>query len=529
MMRRTTIIVICVFMIWLTSSVVSADDPDTEPLSKILIDFGNANKNIITTAATARSKDGDLEFKSVKKETRIFKGWFLSARNNPSMAVLSDDGVDVIIKSVGGEANTVLNRFGTGQHLADTEKSLHFLEPPALAMSEATLYEMTVRYSNTIYTGETDRDGVTLYAYDGGGNELAIVLMGRNKLGDLQESQDRFILDADSEFTRRVIFKIDKPNGLVGAAQTAFNNKLRWTLSDVGGIGNDQRFPTPAWEPGSEMAKGIGPSRINFTQLPPTNQGWGEKTLTLDVIEGGQPVVSLTETPRLFFDPIDKSHPGPDQGKTANWHYYWSLEGDPAVCAFSRTPGNPKYAKWVASVPGHPGAYGVHNPENGEIAISDVAAKQTNGWPPYIFPENGVHDDWIHFEIEVKNAPDFVNLVFAHEMTHRQLNALNLNLDNDKDRDGVPDVWEERIPGMKSNSDDSFAGAFTISDGSAAKRDEEFYAVLSGALKKGTKTATVFGKIIKNPPTGNYEGGLAVDADESKDWSKDSVNWNKED
>jgi len=53
--------------------------------------------------------------------------------------------------------------------------------------------------------------------------------------------------------------------------------------------------------------------------------------------------------------------------------------------------------------------------------------------------------------------------------------------------------------------------------------------VLSGAVKKGTKTATAFGTITSNPPTKEYQGGLCSDADETKDWSKNGVNWKKDD
>jgi hypothetical protein len=502
-----------------------AADPEPEPLRLILVDGGLWTKANVTTAATARARTGAVEEKSNKQETRVFKGWFLSARDNTSLAALSDDGVDVIVKPIGGQADTVLGQFGQPQHLPNTDKSLHFLEPPALSLVEAGIYEVTVRYSNTIFTGPTDRDGVSLFAYGGGGREFSICLMGRNVSGAITEFEDRFVLDADSLTTRNVQFKIDKPTALTGASQAALGNTLRWTLSQIVGIDNDHRYPDPAWEAGSEMAKGIGPSRIYVTQLPPTNEGWGEKTLTLEVIENGQTALSLTESPRLFFDRTDRSHPEPEGGDTGNWHYYWSLEGDPAVCAFSRDSENANYVRWCATVPNHPTAYGIWSPSDELIAISDVAAKKES-WQ-YSFPENGTHEDWIHFSINVTNSPDFVNVVFAHEATHRICDGTGLGTDTDND--GVPDAWEERIPGMNPNSQDSFGGAFTVSEASDATRDEEFYAVLSGAVKKGTNAATAFSTITKNPPTGNYEGGMCYDADETKDWSKDGVNWKKDD
>ncbi len=95
--------------------------------------------------------------------------------------------------------------------------------------------------------------------------------------------------------------------------------------------------------------------------------------------------------------------------------------------------------------------------------------------------------------------------------------------------DGVPDAWEHEIPGMRANSQndssDSFGEAFNVSRGSAASRDEEFYCVLGGAFRFGTVTRSKGGQAL---PSSSYRAGtIPAAAEEDKDWSHNSQNWNK--
>ena len=139
---------------------------------------------------------------------------------------------------------------------------------------------------------------------------------------------------------------------------------------------------------------------------------------------------------------------------------------------------------------------------------------------------------WINFTIQVENAPDFVNLTFAHEMTHKTLDELDIDDDSelrDDDGDGVPNTWEQAVPGMRwkdpaqgqedPKDTDSFGNHFdNISEDSAASRDEEFYCVLGGAVSD-------FGEITDNELTGPYNGVVPEKANTAHDWSEGSENW----
>jgi len=208
-------------------------------------------------------------------------------------------------------------------------------------------------------------------------------------------------------------------------------------------------------------------------------------------------------------------------------HQYMSLslfpssaEGDPGVCQYSRDSGDTEY---IQSIQGGGHIYGRWTGgANGKIQLADAAAEKTDGWN-FTFPlhETEATENYVHVTIHTSSAPDFVNLTYAHEATHRAMDtAINANLPASTDGDKVPDVWEDQIPGMSTETANSFAGEFNISGGG----DTEFYSVLGGAFRYGTV------KQSKNGPAlaqNQYNGVVPEDADESNDWSAGgSVNWN---
>ncbi len=104
---------------------VKGEDPAPERLGLILVDRATMTKEEMAANAKSIAKSGAVKEKSTKLETRVFKGWFLCARNTTCLAALSDDGVDVIVRPLGGQESTVLNRFQTPQHLPKTDESLN--------------------------------------------------------------------------------------------------------------------------------------------------------------------------------------------------------------------------------------------------------------------------------------------------------------------------------------------------------------------------------------------------------------------
>jgi len=352
-----------------------------------------------------------------------------------------------------------------------------------------------------------------------------ITLKGQSEGGGLADGEDRFVF---ANNFGRVRFFADTERTL---SLHEISDNFLWTISEITGIPDSKKTPRPDKGDGV-TAKRAGLSNntteFRFSQLPTDNTGFGPKTLTLAVrnpADKESADIEETAEPRLFFKRLDTSHPavgGVDD--TANWHFYWSLEGagdGETVCEFSRVPGQPKYAKWVDAVPGFSGAYGAW--KDGEILLSNKAAKKES-WT-FSFPktQNAGNENWVHVEISVENAPDFVNLTYAHERVHEEIDAAQGG--DDTDNDGVPDQWENNIPGMDFDSSDSFGAQFSVSDNpdNAGTRDEEFYAVLSGAFTFGSIKESREGDPL---PFNQYSAGIkAVQADETIDWSKDGTNW----
>jgi len=343
-----------------------------------------------------------------------------------------------------------------------------------------------------------------------------------------KEGEDRFI------FTDRVqvAFRADiDPPSTVGL-RGLLDDLFKWSLEPVSGVTGDDRKPIPDYGDGVH-AKGIGRRsrslsvwiRFILNVLPNANSGFGEKKLDLDVLKLGK---KEQTTVRLFYQPHDQTHPGPGHGETDNWHYYWSKEGSPGVCAYSRDPDDELFAKHADGN----AAFGAYDANSDTIGIFDKAADQTS-WS-FEFPKTAnAPQSWVRVSIETDNAPDFVNLTFAHERVHPALGQLDFSDSNisDDDSDGVPGEWEIQIPGMDPNAGDSFGrNQFSVSFGSGASRDEEFYAVLGGGFSP-------FGEVKESGATGadaldpnNYmvPEGIAGEAQTENDWSKIGTHWDEE-
>lgn len=86
-----------------------------------------------------------------------FEGTFIPAASTTRLAVFSDDGCNVYLDGL--LVHSALNR---GQHLPAINQSLH---PIAEELVAGRPYQVRVEYSNIIYSGTTDADGATLFAY----------------------------------------------------------------------------------------------------------------------------------------------------------------------------------------------------------------------------------------------------------------------------------------------------------------------------------------------------------------------------
>lgn len=86
---------------------------------------------------------------------------YIQPNTNAKLAILSDDGCNVVINS-----QNVLARKGVGQHLPNLTQSLHFID---YTFTAGQVYQVTVEYSNTAYN-TPDFDGLTLFCYEGGGS-----------------------------------------------------------------------------------------------------------------------------------------------------------------------------------------------------------------------------------------------------------------------------------------------------------------------------------------------------------------------
>ena len=140
---------------------VSADTPLA--LTKTFKNMGTLGFTDVQTESTKealwmpRYKDAPAHV----PEHLSFHGWFYPDATTTSLAVLSDDGVDVYING-----KRVLNNLDKGQAMPDIAHSLYQLTyTPTVGQPD----EILINYSNIVYTGDGDIDGVTLFAYNGGG------------------------------------------------------------------------------------------------------------------------------------------------------------------------------------------------------------------------------------------------------------------------------------------------------------------------------------------------------------------------
>lgn len=149
----------CVFGL-ASTALAQAPTPPPSPLSSILSNKGELGIDSVKNAARSQAT-GTPNYKSNGVETRTFDGYFQAASNSTKLAILSDDGSNV---SVDGQQ--ILSRAGQGQGFENFDSCF---SPLSFSFTAGQTYHITVQYTNTVHTGDADVDGVSLWAYDGGG------------------------------------------------------------------------------------------------------------------------------------------------------------------------------------------------------------------------------------------------------------------------------------------------------------------------------------------------------------------------
>ncbi len=107
-------------------------------------------------------------YKSKVLETRWYDGYFKAApgASASKLALLSDDGTSVWIDGV-----KVLDRAGQGQGFEQFDSTFVTLAPYGkTSFTAGQVYHLRLQYTNTAHLSNDDVDGISLWAFDGGGD-----------------------------------------------------------------------------------------------------------------------------------------------------------------------------------------------------------------------------------------------------------------------------------------------------------------------------------------------------------------------
>lgn len=169
------------------------------PASGIFFDKGEAGLESVRNTAIAQSTSTPF-YKSNGVETIFYEGYFAPYSNNSKLALLSDDGTSVWI-----DGAQVLNRAGTGQGFEKFETTFY---PLSYSFQAGRTYHLRLQYTNTTHRNDADVDGISLWAYDGGGEMI-------DKSIALTTSSPDFIVyrnPADVEFEEPSIPDVSTPD-----------------------------------------------------------------------------------------------------------------------------------------------------------------------------------------------------------------------------------------------------------------------------------------------------------------------------
>lgn len=137
----------------------SASAQTARPLSEVLVNLqGSSWEDVQDRAALDAANDGPL-YPNAPTETPAYENfegdWTPQA--NAALAVFSDDGVTLLIDGV-----PVHSRKDQGQALPILGESLHRV---SYKFEAGRTYHLRLEYSNTIYSGTSDIDGASIFAF----------------------------------------------------------------------------------------------------------------------------------------------------------------------------------------------------------------------------------------------------------------------------------------------------------------------------------------------------------------------------
>lgn len=135
-------------------------------LGDIFINAGRADKDHVLELAGFAGKSIITGPKKISIPSSVpvyesYSGIFVPNSNKTSLAIFSDDGCKVYINN-----RCVLDKLNNIQELSELDNSFNEID---FNFSFGKRYKITVEYSNVLNKGETDIDGLTLYAFNGGG------------------------------------------------------------------------------------------------------------------------------------------------------------------------------------------------------------------------------------------------------------------------------------------------------------------------------------------------------------------------
>lgn len=138
-----------------------AQTPAASSLGGIFVNKGDAPLSAVQAIADAQ-KTTQPAYKSNGEETLFYDVFFKAHSNNSKLALLSDDGTSVWI-----DDEQVLSGAGQGQGFDQAGAVTFYSLSKTFVKDE--IYHVRLEYTNTIHAGDVDVDGISLWAYDGGG------------------------------------------------------------------------------------------------------------------------------------------------------------------------------------------------------------------------------------------------------------------------------------------------------------------------------------------------------------------------
>lgn len=142
-----------------------AQAPTPFAVGSIFNNKGELGIESVRNVALAQST-ATPHYKSNGEETRFYEGYFKAAENTSKLALLSDDGTSVWI-----DGQQILNRAGQGQGFENFDSTFY---PLTKTFTAGRIYHLKLQYTNTSHKSDADVDGVSLWAYDGGGTIITV-------------------------------------------------------------------------------------------------------------------------------------------------------------------------------------------------------------------------------------------------------------------------------------------------------------------------------------------------------------------